>query len=146
MIQNFVRIGGRETMKSVPFLFSHIQTDGSYKKNLARTAVLLKTSDELSTIKKVTPIIAESSTETEWASVYHGVLFGLEHSETVLALENDDFGVIAALITNNTLKHDYAKYYRSNIVKLVGNTAWTGVRWIPRENNKADALFQKKLA
>ena len=144
MIRNFIRIGGRETMKSVPFFFSHIQTDGSYKKNLARTAVLLKTSDDLSTIKKVTPIFADSSTETEWASVYHGILFGLEQSETVLALENDDFGVMAALITKQSLKHEYANFYRNKIMKLVGNTVWTGVRWIPRENNKADALFRQK--
>jgi hypothetical protein len=150
MIKYFTRIGGRETIQSATFpgqgrpwspFFSHVQTDGSFTRKAAKTAVLLRKSDSATILQKLVPIFAESSTEAEWASVLHGVTFALEHNEQIIALENDDFGVISALITQRALKHEYAKHYRNKIQKLVGSTEWTGVRWIPREYNKADDLF-----
>ena len=141
MIRNFVRIGGRAQI--YPIFYSHIQTDGAYTKKAQAVAVLLKASDHSAEFKKVHPILAQSSTEAEWASVYHGIQFALEHNEPAVALENDDFGVISALITNRALKHDYAKHYRDKIKIIVGSTAWTGIRWIPREANRADDLFKK---
>jgi len=141
MIRQFVRIGGRTQFS--PVFYSHIQTDGAYTKKAQAIALLLKSSDHSSEFKKVLPILAESSTEAEWASVYYGIQFALEHNEPTVALENDDFGVISALITNRALKHNYAKHYREKIKTIVGNTAWIGIRWIPREANKADDLFKK---
>jgi ribonuclease HI len=149
MIKYFTRIGGREMIQSATFpgqgrpwspFFSHVQTDGSFTKKAAATAVLLRKSDN-TILQKLVPIQAESSTEAEWVSVFHGLTFALEHNEQIIALENDDFGVISALITQRALKHEYAKHYRNQIVKLVGSSEWTGVRWIPREYNKADDIF-----
>jgi len=139
MIGNFFRIGGR--VRPTPFLYAHVQTDGSFTRTQSKTAVILKTADSLTTLQKVTPIAAISSTEAEWASVYHGLVYALENNEPVVALENDDFGVISAIITKRDLRHDYAKHYRNKITMIVGNTAWTGIRWIPREANEADDLF-----
>jgi hypothetical protein len=141
MIGNFFRIGGRARIPSAPFLYAHVQTDGSFTRIQSKTAVLLKAADGLTTLQKVTPIAAISSTEAEWASVYHGIVYALENNESAIALENDDFGVISAIITKRDLRHDYAKHYRNKITMIVGNTAWTGIRWIPREANSADDLF-----
>jgi hypothetical protein len=142
MIKYFTRIGGRVSIQSATF-FSHVQTDGSFTKKAASTAVLLRKSDGATILQKLTPIHAESSTEAEWISVFHGITFALEQNEPIIALENDDFGVISALITQKALKHEYAKHYRNQISKLVGSTDWTGIRWIPREHNRADDIFKK---
>ena len=85
---------------------------------------------------------AANSTEAEWSSVAFGLSLALENNYEMVGLENDNLGVISALMFPlNPLKHDYAKYYRERIQTLSKSTLWTGVRWIPRAMNKADALF-----
>jgi ribonuclease HI len=88
------------------------------------------------------PILhANDSTETEWASVLQGLLFALDHDETIINIENDNLSVVSALIwPQNHLKRDYANYYRNQILSNAKETEWTGVRWIPRKNNTADEL------
>ena len=94
----FVRIGGRLPIKSVPFFFTpcHIQTDGAFSKKRAAIATLLKTSDGSRLLKKTAAIVAESSTETEWASV---------------CSRNQE-------ITQRALKREYVKHYINQITEI----------------------------
>lgn len=86
---------------------------------------------------------AASSTETEWASIAHGLQFALEKSEEAVAIENDNLGVVASLmLPRKPLKQDYARHYQNEIYTLTKQTSWTGIRWIPRGRNAADILFR----
>jgi hypothetical protein len=88
---------------------------------------------------------AQDSTETEWASINHGLLFALENNEMNIHIENDNLSVIRGLILpNSVLKNEYAKYHRYVIMNTVAKTHWTAIRWIPRELNESDKLFGNK--
>jgi len=85
---------------------------------------------------------AQDSTETEWASINHGLLFALENNERNIHIENDNLSVIRGLmLPNSVLKNEYAKYHRYIIMNTVAKTYWTAIRWIPRELNASDKLF-----
>ena len=91
------------------------------------------------------PVEASCSTEAEWASVAIGLSLALERGSDAIAVENDNLGVIRSLIFPNTkLRHEYARYYRDRILLSALETSWTGARWIPREQNRADDLFRQK--
>lgn len=142
ILRPYSRIGG--IMLHTPPVFACVQTDGSFysKSQKARIAVLLRRADGQSLLSDLQSIVAISSTETEWASVAQGMQFALENNETMVALENDNLGVVHSLINaKSPLKQDYAKYYRYEIQNLAKESTWTGVRWIPRIFNRADALF-----
>ena len=91
----------------------------------------------------MTPIKATSSTETEWASVALGLALAIQHKRHHVAIENDNLGVIRALIFHQNFRsrHEYAHHYFHEIMRLSKETEWTGVRWIPRALNRADDLF-----
>jgi hypothetical protein len=90
------------------------------------------------------PVTANSSTEAEWASVAIGLSLAVERGCDAIALENDNLGVIRSLIFPHTkLRHEYARYYRDRILLTAFETSWTGARWIPREENRADDLFRQ---
>jgi hypothetical protein len=139
LLQNFTRIGGNVVFP-LPF-YTHIQTDGSYKKNAAFIASIITIPDTTYRFKK--SIIAENSTETEWASVAYGIECALEKNQNTLAVENDNLSVVAGLLGQCSIKKEYARYYKNQIDQLTQCTVWTGIRWIPREFNKADDLFRK---
>jgi ribonuclease HI len=157
-VQPYTRIGGIDTHMMSPLFYAKVQTDGSFYPNtgMSRVAMILTTSDRNSELKHMKTIsTCEDSTETEWASVSQGLLFALENNERIIALENDNLGVVSSLIMrgNSVSKKEYAKYYRYIILGLTAKTEWTGIRWIPREMNLADGLFRankgavaKKLA
>ena len=133
----FVRIGGN--LSFPPPICTRIQTDGSYRRGDARIAAILDTGN--TRIQRMRSIRAESSTETEWASIAYGLQLALKHGHDALEIENDNLGVIHALIHQQPLRHDYARYYAEKIREHAADTVWTGVRWIPRELNDADSLF-----
>ena len=84
----------------------------------------------------------ESPTETEWASIAGGLEFALQKGEICIGIENDNLGVVGALITDKRdFRNYYAYYYRDKILRMTRLTLWTGIRWIPREINRADDLF-----
>jgi ribonuclease HI len=86
---------------------------------------------------------ASSSTEAEWASVFHGLEAALELEKENIGLENDCLAVVTGLtFPTNRLKQVYARHYRKKILDLTEQTLWTGVRWIPRKENRADDLFR----
>ena len=128
-----------------PRPFARVQTDGSFypRNKLSRVAMILYPAGKSIPFKNMKQIMdVRDSTETEWASVSHGLLFALEHDETIINIENDNLSVVSGLIMpHNHLKHDYARYYRNTILQNARQTEWTGIRWIPRGMNIADSLF-----
>ena len=74
------------------------------------------------------PIDARTLTEAEWVSVLFGLTMALEKNCDSLVLENDNQGVIRALMTPRPrLRHEYARYYHNQILSLTNETEWTGV-------------------
>ena len=141
ILMPYIRIGGGSIYQGP--LFAHVQTDGSWKPRLARVAAIVATADGSATYRHMESLQAENSTETEWASVAYGIRLALKYQQDTVCVENDNLGVIQALIQPGTrLRHDYARYYKDQIQRMSAQTAWTGVRWIPREVNRADALFR----
>lgn len=145
-LQPYARIGGMSI--GTPFMSALLQTDGKFypKTGVSRVAMLLKAEHGDTTTKNIIDITqCNDSTETQWASVSRGLLFAIEQGERNITIENDNFGVVANLILrDNVLKQEYAKHYRYIILNLASKTLWTGIRWIPREMNKADALLRLK--
>jgi hypothetical protein len=137
----FMRIGGR--MHFPPPLFATVQTDGSFGSLGARVATVIHPADELHTWRYIETISAMSSAETEWASIECGIRRAIDAGESAMGVENDNLGVIHGLVFPLTpLKHAYARYWRSRIADLTKDVDWVGVRWIPRELNRADDLFR----
>jgi len=140
----YVRIGGRTIFQ--PPLIAMLQTDGSFSHSRnprGRAAAYLETAAQDTIHKQLWEVKdAKNSTETEWASIAFGLKFALENDEYVVGVENDNFGVIAALLHPVSLRHEYARYYRNQIHNLANQSAWVGLRWIPRQFNKADKILR----
>jgi ribonuclease HI len=144
-VMNFVRIGGKR-IYALP-LSSLVQCDGSYSaRQLSAAAAYLITDPAGTTLMgKRIDLVAISATEAEWASVYHGLEAAMELDQESIKIENDCLSIVAGLVhPTNPLKHVYARHYRKKIQELAAGSAWTGIRWIPRKLNKADALFRLK--
>jgi ribonuclease HI len=140
----YVRIGGNVAFPP-PFL-AHLQTDGSFraKSRSARVAYILLSADGRRTYRDTESIPhAASSTDTEWASILTGLEFAVSVNQTAIGIENDCLSVIHALIQPETpLRNAAHREIRREILGLAKHTTWTGVRWIPREENRADALLR----
>jgi hypothetical protein len=141
ILMPYNRIGGHLTFP--PPLIAHAQVDGSFGRGGGRIAAILTSDTGDAAFRSTRPIKALNSTETEWAAVSLGLELALQHDQTAIGIENDCLGVIHGLLFPDTpLKHAYARHWRSQILKLATETHWTGVRWIPREINKADGLLR----
>jgi len=122
-----------------------VQTDGSFSTKqveLSRTAVLLLTAskEEYSLIN--TYFDHWNAAESEWASVLNGIQFALKKDQGSVELENDCLPVVKHLIHKRAPAKSYlADYYRT-ILKEAKTMEYLGIRWIPRELNKADDLFR----
>jgi hypothetical protein len=137
----FVRIGGHVTFP--PPLLAIVQTDGSYRFKEGSIAAILTMSHRLTSCSQTKKLFAaQSSTETEWAAIAHGLEMALNRGEEAIGIENDNLGVVGTLILNKDPKQKYAKYYKDIILTLTKHSVWTGIRWIPREMNKADGLLR----
>jgi ribonuclease HI len=143
----FRRLGGMNTHQ--PRFTALLQTDGSFQHHTrrSRVAMILTTERHNYILNHMMRIPdAQDSTETEWASINHGLLFALENNEMNIHIENDNLSVIRGLILpNSVLKNEYAKYHRYVIMNTVAKTHWTAIRWIPRELNESDKLFGNRL-
>jgi hypothetical protein len=137
----YTRIGGNVAFPP-PFL-AHLQTDGSFKVRNARVAYILLSADGRRTYRDVERTDADSSTEAEWASILTGLQFAIDNArQTAIGIENDCLSVIHGLIHQEApLCVAAHRELRREILQLANQTTWTGVRWIPREANRADALF-----
>lgn len=137
-----IRIGGIAAFK--PPLLAHIQVDGSFgPRRQAAIAVKFVAAAQNRSAAFMKPVYAvENSTEAEWIAIHAGLLFALENNEKAMVIENDCLGVIHHLMQRDqALRRDYARHWRSEIYKLADQSEWTGVRWIPRSQNRADDLF-----
>jgi hypothetical protein len=137
------RIGGRRAIEP-PFL-TRVQTDGTYGRPLGgRIAAVVSRPDGREVAAQMVSVPSvRSSTEAEWASVAFGCRLALENDHECLGLENDNLGVVHALMWPTTpLRHAYARHYRGLIYASIAQSQWTGIRWIPRKLNQADALFR----
>lgn len=140
----FTRVAGHVSQQ--PLLLATVQTDGSYvpKTGDARVAAILTPTRSQNTFRHVQSISADSPTEAEWASISMGIELALSHGERALGIENDCLSVINTLISphDTPLRHEYARYWRYRILRQTNGTEWVGIRWIPREQNRADDLFK----
>ena len=137
----YYRIGGRRALQ--PLILTRVQTDGSFGRPVgAQAAAVITSPIGVTASQKIHVPEARSSTEAEWASVAFGLRLALENDHETIGLENDCLGVVSALMyPMNPLRHAYARHYRGLIYGLAAQTMWTGVRWIPRQINRADDLF-----
>jgi ribonuclease HI len=142
----FRRLGG--IAKVAPQKSALLQTDGSFihSTKFSRVAMILRAEQGHDVYTNMEPIAkAKDSTETEWASVYFGLVWALEKNERNIHIENDNMSVIRGLMLPYCeLKHDYAKYHRDQILRNASQSYWSAIRWIPRELNRADALFRRR--
>ncbi len=141
----FLRIGGRSAYP-LPILV-RCQTDASYRPppvDSARAAALLyhHTGARIERIEQIHS--ATGPTEAEWSSIYLGLQTAMENGYTVVGIENDNLSVVSQLtLHEGHLRKPYARHYKSKILSLARHTAWTGVRWIPREDNLADLILRR---
>lgn len=143
MISTFLRIGGKR-IHALP-LQTVVQCDGSFSRLQSAAAYIVMDPAGTTLMGKKVVLAAISATETKWASVFLGLEAALELDQECVALENDCLSVVAGLVhPTYPLKHLYARHYRKKIQDLATQTVWTGIRWIPRKLNKADALFKLK--
>jgi len=83
-----------------------------------------------------------NSTESEWQSVYDGIEYAVRKEQQSVELENDNLGVVKSIIDRRSKVGSLFSDYRAMIYKQVRDLEYVGIRWIPRELNKADDIFR----
>ena len=124
---------------------AQVQTDGSFSlefKEMSRTAVILKTRDGIDYSLFDSYTDHWNSTESEWCSVLNGIRFALKKDQGSVELENDCLPVIKHLTHRRAPMKSYLAEYYSQIFKEAKTMEYLGIRWIPREFNRADDLFR----
>lgn len=129
---------------SRPPYTAKLQTDGSFSHKypqISRTAVILTSvnGDKLQLCK--TYMNHTSSYESELCSILDGMKFSIKRNQDSIELENDNLGVINSLINCKIPRQPILARYYLDIYKQVRQFEYVGIRWIPRELNKADELF-----
>ena len=129
---------------SRPAKVALVQTDGSFSSEflMSRTAVLLKCPDaiEYSLVNTYTDHM--NSIEAEWASVLNGIQFALKKDQGSVELENDCLPVMKHLMFRRPPAKSYLGDYYGAVLKEAKKMEYLGVRWIPRELNRADEFFR----
>ena len=134
----YYRIGGQKMAQ--PLFTTYVQTHGSFSRMGPRVSAIILVESPI--VEHLDKFEAKSSTEAEWASVLFGLCLALNKNQTSIRLGNNNLSVIHGLtFIHYPLKQDYANYYRDQIIKVAAESNWTGVRWIPRENNEANKLL-----
>lgn len=135
-----IRIGGHMTFP-LPFV-ARLQTTGSYRHDIGHATIILTTANMQTTQRRQYEFKnAVDSVEMEWASVAKGLEFALESNIDSITIENGDLSVVSTLAMNYVPHQAYAKHYKQIIMNLAKQTAWTGIRWIPCEQNVSTKLF-----
>jgi len=132
-------------MQYPPTIYAHLQTDGSYKSHkIAKIGFYLKTinGDIHTSSYKIT---AQSSIETEWASILGGIEFSEEYNQECVFVENDCLSIISFFSPHAKKLPPLgtpARYYYDEICRVSNEFGYVGLRWIPRELNKADQVLR----
>jgi len=118
-----------------------LQTDGSFNHQIkmSRTACILDAKEGELTLSK-TYFDHQSSTESEWCSIVDGIKFAVKKDEGSIHLENDNLGIVNHIIGLKRPPRLFMDYYLQ-VFKEIKGLDYIGIRWIPREMNKADNLF-----
>jgi ribonuclease HI len=118
-----------------------LQTDGSFKHQmqLSRTACILGAKEGDYTLLN-TYFEHRTSTESEWCSILDGIKFAIKKDQGSIHLENDNQGIINEITGSKKPPKLYYDYY-NQIFKEIKVLDYIGMRWIPREMNRADAIF-----
>jgi hypothetical protein len=139
---NYFRFGGQS--RFVPPILAIVQTDGSfyhYSKAGKANALLLKPDDTFSShVQSLYNL--NSSTEAEWVAVYLGMNEAEQANQSSIGLENDCLSVVHQIMMKSHQDHDYARYYHYKIKEASKKFDWCGIRWIPREMNRANRLLR----
>jgi ribonuclease HI len=127
-----------------PSKIALVQTDGSFSKEcveMSRTAVILTTYDKID--HKLINSYTDhwNSMESEWCSVLNGIRYAQKKDQGSIELENDCLQVIKHLVNRRPPMKGYLASYYNSILKEAKNMEYLGIRWIPRELNRADDLF-----
>jgi ribonuclease HI len=128
-----------------PSYTARIQTDGSFSanyKSISRTAVFLTTSKGEQYSLCRTYFDHKNHVESEWCSVLEGIEYSLKKDQDAIELENDNLGVITSLVNHRIPRHSYLSDYYLMIYKYMRQFEYVGIRWIPRELNRADNIFR----
>jgi hypothetical protein len=111
-------------------------------KPISRTAVLITNlKGEQNTLCN-TYFDHKNSTESEWCSILDGIKYSIKKDHDAIELENDNLGVIQSLINRKIPKRHYLAEYYTMIYKNLRQLEYLGIRWIPRERNRADDIFR----
>jgi ribonuclease HI len=123
----------------------HIQTDGSFKVagKISKTALVLDMKNGITFTDCKSYKHHTNSYEVEWQSVLDGILFAVKKDQGSIELENDNLGVVTALTRKESIMKPIYAYYHFVIMREVHCLDYFGIRWIPRELNRADDLFRK---
>jgi ribonuclease HI len=128
-----------------PSYTARVQTDGSFSvkyKPISRTAIILTTSKGDQHSLCTTYFDHKNHVESEWCSVLEGIKYSLKKDQDAIELENDNLGVINSLVNHRIPRHSYLSDYYLMIYKYLPQFEYVGIRWIPRELNRADDLFR----
>lgn len=119
-----------------------LQTDGSFnhQMQISRTASILQSRQGELTLSK-TYMDHVSSTEAEWCSILDGLKFAVKKDEGSVEVENDNLGIVDHIIGSKKPPRLFMEYYLQ-IFREVRGLDYVGIRWIPREMNRADDLFR----
>ena len=109
---------------------------------MSRTAVILKTYDNVDYSLVNTYTDHWNSTESEWCSVLNGIRYAQKKGQGSIELENDCLMVVKHLVHRRSPMKSYLASYYNSILKEVKKMEYLGIRWIPRELNRADDLFR----
>jgi ribonuclease HI len=140
---NFIYFGGITRIR--PPILTIVQTDGSFHlrtRSGKAGALLLRPDHTFSS--HIEPLHGlASSMEAEWASIHLGLSVAAQMRQPAVGLENDCLSVISHIAFNSPpVRQEYARYYHHKIRELSRQFDWCGIRWIPREQNRADKLLR----
>ena len=126
-----------------PVLVAQVQTDGSFRNGISCTGTLLRTTQGEDYTLLSTHFGHKDSQHSEWASVLDGILFSAKKDQGAIELENDCLGIIKGLSLRRPPADKLASHLYGKIFREVRRMDYVGVRWIPREMNRADELFRR---
>jgi hypothetical protein len=129
----FLRLTGR---LRVPPPLTLVQTSGAVRPSNGSASVAARIAGD---VLHIWPLYnVASPTEAEWASVYHGLLVAYANKATGVGLENSSHHVVMSLLVGPPHNpRPYVPYYTRKIIDVAETMDWCGLRWIPREENKA---------
>jgi len=140
---NFIYFGGISRIR--PPILAILQTDGSFqpRTRAGKGGVLLVNPDHTFSSHVENLYRLASTTEAEWAAVYKGILVAAEARQPAIGIENDCLNVVSHIALNSPpSNHEYARHYHHKIKEATRQFEWCGIRWIPREQNKANKLLR----